>query len=336
MLIIGCDLHTRFQQIAMVDTTTGEIVTRRLEHENCEARKFYAGLGQKARVGIEATGYTQWFERLMAELGHELWVGHPAEIRARAVRRQKTDTRDAEHLLDLLLSNRFPRIWIPSVEERDARQMLKHRDQLVRMRTSVKNQLHYLAMSQGVCRKRKLWTERGRQELESLRLGPWASRRRQELLELLDRLEPRLEELDQAVKAEAERHPAAVRLMEQKGVGPVTALAFVLTLGPVERFANSRKVVSYLGLNPSEHSSGGGQRLGHISKQGNQMLRWLLVEAGQSAVQHDPELRRRYQRLKFRRGANVAKVAMARRLAVLLYGKLRPGPDPAPAGSHAR
>jgi transposase len=336
MLIIGCDLHTRFQQIAMVDTTTGEIVTRRLEHENCEARKFYAGLGQKARVGIEATGYTQWFERLMAELGHELWVGHPAEIRARAVRRQKTDTRDAEHLLDLLLSHRFPRIWIPSVEERDARQMLKHRDQLVRMRTSVKNQLHYLAMSQGVGRKRKLWTERGRLELESLRLGPWASRRRQELLELLDRLEPRLEELDQAVKAEAERRPAAVRLMEQKGVGPVTALAFVLTLGPVERFANSRKVVSYLGLNPREHSSGGGQRLGHISKQGNQMLRWLLVEAGQSAVQHDPELRRRYQRLKFRRGGNVAKVAMARRLTVLLYWKLRRDPKPAPAGSHAR
>jgi len=336
MLIIGCDLHTRFQQIAMVDTTTGEIVTRRLEHENCETRKFYAGLGERARVGIEATGFTQWFERLLAELGHELWVGHPAEIRARAVRRQKTDTRDAEHLLDLLVSNRFPRIWVPSVEERDARQLLKHRDQLVRMRTSVKNQLHYLAMSQGVCRKRKLWTAGGRQELASLQLGPWASRRRQELLELLDRLEPRLEELDQAVKTEAQRHPEAVRLLEQKGVGPVTALAFVLTLGPVERFATSRQVVSYLGLNPREHSSGGSQRLGHISKQGNQMLRWLLVEAGQSAVQHDPELGRRYQRLKFRRGGNVAKVAMARRLAVLLYWKLRQNPKPAPAGSHAR
>ena len=323
MLIIGCDLHTRFQQIAMVNTTTGEMVTRRLEHENCEARKFYAGLGEPARVGIEATGCTQWFERLLAELGQELWVGDPAEIRARAVRRQKTDTRDAEHILDLLLSNRFPRIWVPSVEERDVRQMLRHRDKLVQMRTAVKNQLHYLAMSQGICRQRQLWSERGRQELEGLPLGAWASRRRQELLELLDRLEPRIEELDKAVKEEAERRPEAVRLMQQKGVGPVTALAFVLTLGPVERFANSRKVVSYLGLNPSEDSTGGRQRLGHISKQGNQMMRWLLVEAGQSASQHDPELRRRYQRLKLRRGANVAKVAMARRLAVLLYWKLR-------------
>jgi len=323
MLIIGCDLHTRFQEIAMLDTGSGEVVTRRLEHENGEGRAFYAGLPERARVGIEATGCTQWFERMLAELGHELWVGDPAEIRARAVRRQKTDTRDAEHLLDLLLAKRFPRIWVPSPQERDFRQLLKHRDKLVGMRTSVKNQLHYLAMSQGVCRKRKLWSARGRAELEGLALDPWASRRRRELLELLDRLEPRIEELDAAVQAEAQRRPDAVRLMQQKGVGPVTALAFVLTLGPVERFPNSRKVVSYLGLNPSEHSSGGRQRLGHISKQGNEMLRWLLVEAGQSAAQFDPEVRRKYLRLKFRRGAKVAKVAMARQLAVRLYWTLR-------------
>ena len=323
MFIIGCDLHTRYQQIAILDTVTGEVVTRRLEHENGEARAFYASLAEPALVGIEATGCTQWFERMLAELGHELWVGDPAEIRARAVRRQKTDTRDAEHMLDLLATNRFPRIWIPSLQERDARQLLKHRDKLVRMRTSVKNQLHYLAMSQGLCRKQKLWTERGRRELEGLPLGTWASRRRQELLELLDRLQPRIEELDEAVKGEAEARPEVLRLMRQKGVGPVVGLAFVLTLGPVERFPRSKQVVSYLGLNPREASSGGHQRLGSISKQGNEMLRWLRVEAGQSASQADPELRRKYQRLKLRRGAKVAKVALARILAVRLYWALR-------------
>src|SRR5208337_4188907 len=332
MFIIGCDLHTRYQQIAVLDTVTGEVVTRRLEHENEEARAFYASLAKPALVGIEATGYTQWFERLLAELGHELWVGDPAEIRARAVRRQKTDTRDAEHLLDMLLSKRFPRVWVPTPEERDFRQLLKHRDKLVKMQTSVRNQLHFLAMSQGVCRKQKLWSARGRQELEGLGLGPWASRRRQELLELLDQLGPRIEEMDAAVKAEAARRPEAVLLMEQKGVGPVTALAFVLTVGPVERFPTSRKLVSYLGLNPSEASSGGHQRLGHISKQGNEMMRWLLVEAGHTAAQFDPELGRQYQRLKFRRGGKVAKVAIARRLAVRLYWRLRRYA----AGSHVR
>jgi transposase len=323
MAIIGCDLHTRYQVIAMLDTETGEMTTRALEHESGEAQSFYAELQKPSLIGIEATGYTQWFERLMAELGHELWVGDPAEIRARAVRRQKTDVRDAEHLLELLLSKRFPRVWVPTPEERDVRQLLKHRDKLVKMRTSVRNQLHFLAMSQGVCRKRRLWSERGRAELESLPLGTWARQRRQELLDLLDGLGPRIEALDQAVKAEAARRPQTRELMEEAGVGPVTALAFVLTVGPIERFPRSRQLVSYLGLNPRENSSGGHQRFGHISKQGNEMLRWLLVEAGHTAARCDPQFQRQYARLKFRRGGRVAKVAIARRLAVRLYWRLR-------------
>src|SRR5437870_7793789 len=120
----------------------------------------------------------------------------------------------AEHLLDLLLTKRFPRVWVPTPEERDVRQLLKHRNKLVRMQTSVRNQLHFLAMSQGVCRKKKLWSARGRVELEGLSLGPWASRRRKELLETLDELGPRIAELDKAVKAEAERRPEAVELMK--------------------------------------------------------------------------------------------------------------------------
>jgi transposase len=323
MLIIGVDFHSRFQQIAMVNTETGEVVERRLEHGNGEAEKFYAGLQKPVRVGMEATGYGQWFERMLARLGYELWIGDAAEIRAAMVRKQKTDARDALHILDLLLTKRFPRIWVPSPVERDVRQLLRHRHKMVCLRTSVRNQLQALAMGQGVCRKRKLWTAGGRSELEALRLDPWASRRRGELLEILDRLDPILAELDRAVAQEAEQRPAACSLMEQAGVGPVTALMFVLTIGPVERFRRSKQVVSYLGLNPRESSSGGRQRLGAISKQGNSMARFLLVEAAQTAARYDEELRRDYQRLKFRRGTAVAKIAIARKLAVRLYWKLR-------------
>ena len=330
-IIIGCDYHPRFQMIAMLDTKTGEVKVMRLEHENGEAKKFYGSLPKGVLVGIEATGATQWFERLMAECGHELWVGDPAEIRARMVRKQKTDERDALHLLDLLLTNRFPKVWVPSPEERDGRQLLQHRSKLVRMRTAVKNQLHGLAMGQGLCRKQKLWGERGRKQLEALELGRWASRRREELLRLLDELDPQIEALDDAVEAEAARRPEVVRLMELQGVGPVTGLAFVLTLGPVKRFPRSRQLVSYLGLNPEENSSSTHQRFGHITKQGNTLMRWLLVEAGQTAARLDPELRRVYKRLKARRGANVAKVAIARRLAVRMYWILRPDPDKAPS-----
>ena len=323
MKIVGCDLHTRYQQIAMLDEETGELVERRLEQESGEARAFYASLEGGVRVGIEATGHTRWFERMLAELGHELWIGDAAQIRASMVRKQKTDERDAAHLLELLLSGRFPRLWRPTMAERDLRQLVWHRQKLVWMRTAIGNQLHALAMGEGVCRKKKLFTKKGRAELEGLNLDRWASRRRQELLHLLDHLDGSLKEFDQAVAEQAEQNPAAVLLMTHPGVGPVTSLAFVLTLGPVERFARSKQVVSYLGLNPREHSSGGRQRLGSISKQGNPMMRSLLVEAGHTAARLDSGLRQDYQRLKLRRGGGVAKIAIARKLAVRMYWMLR-------------
>lgn len=220
MIIIGCDFHTRFQQIAMLNSTTGEITEHRLEHENGEAERFYASLPNPARVGIEATINAQWFERILSHQGHELWIGDAAAIRASQVRKQKTDSRDALHILDLLLTNRFPQIWRPSPTDRDVRQLLRHRHKLVGYRTSVMNQLHGLAISQGLCRKTRLWSRVGRQELEGLALDPWASRRRHELLQLLAQLNPWIEDLDQAVQNEAERRPEVIHLMKQPGVGP--------------------------------------------------------------------------------------------------------------------
>ncbi len=282
MLIIGCDFHTRYQQIAMAREETAELlVERRLDHEDGEAHAFYRSLQhtqEPVRVGIEATGPIHWFVRLLGELGHELWIGDSAKIRASEVRKQKTDERDAALILDLLLAKRFPRIWVPTPAERDLRQLLWHRHKLVSLRTMLGNQLHFLAMSEGLCRKKKLFTKKGRGELASLALGPWAGRRREELLKLLDQLEAPIAELDRAVLEEANRRDDAVLLMTHPGIGPVTSLAFVLAIGPITRFRRSKKIASYLGLNPSEHSSGGKRRLGAISKQGNNMVRWLLIE----------------------------------------------------------
>ena len=317
MTIIGCDFHPGFQQIAMVETETGEHTEKRLTPS--EAVQFYSQLKGQVLVGMEGCGNTLWFERLLAELGHELWLGDAGKIRALEVRKQKTDRRDAELLLRLLEEGRFPRLWVPSLEQRDLRQLLLHRHKLVGMRRGVKNQLQHLALNQGVQRKAKLWSRAGRKLLAELPLSGWTARRREELLRLLDDLEQKIGELDVAVEEAAEKDAVAQLLKTHPGVGPVTALAFSLTLGQIERFAHSRQVVSYLGLNPSEHSSGGRQRLGSISKQGNPMLRSLLVEAGQSAARLVPELKRAYQRLKHRKHSAVAKVMVARKLAVRLY-----------------
>src|SRR5690242_6884271 len=242
MLIIGCDFHPGFQQIAIFDNQTGAYEERRLSHR-AEAEQFYGALaGQEVRVGMEACGHYPWFERLLAELGFELWLGDTAKIRASVVRQRKTDRRDAEHLQMLMREDRFPRIWVPSLEERDVRQLLVHRHKQVQARTRTKNQLQALALSQGVQKKRKLWTAAGRAELEKLELLPYATLRRQRLLATLELVEAEIEGLNRQVEEEVKRRAAAVRLMTHPGVGPVTALAMVLTLGPAERFKNARQV----------------------------------------------------------------------------------------------
>jgi transposase len=323
MIIIGVDFHPEFQQIASVDTESGEFQERRLGHP-AEAEQFYRALsGAKVRVGMEASGHARWFERLMAELQFELRIGDAAEIRTNRVRKQKTDRQDAQLILRLLLEDRFPQIWVPSSENRDLRQLLWHRHRMVQARTRIMNQLQAVALNEGLRCKKKLWREGGRQQLESFRLAPWATRRRRDLLELLDRLTPTIAELSQAIEQEVEKCPAAERLRTHPGVGSLTALAFVLIVGEVNRFRCGKQVASYLGLVPLEESSGNRRRLGHITKQGSSMMRFLLVEAAQVTVRSLPEWRRKYLHLVLRRGRKIAKVAMARRLAVHLFWMMR-------------
>jgi transposase len=139
-------------------------------------------------------------------------------------------------------------------------------------------------MGQGVCRKSKLWNAKGRKEIESLALDQWAGRRRDELLRMLDDLDQSIEQLDRAVEEAGRGREDVRRLTTHPGVGRIVALAFALTVGPVHRFPNSKHLVSYLGLNPTENSSGGRQKFGRISKQGNRLMRSLLVEAAQTQL----------------------------------------------------
>jgi transposase len=323
MMIIGCDYHPSWQQICWLDTATGETAEQELEHASGEAEKFYRQLSGPALIGMESTGNCQWFVELVTRLGHELWVGDAAKIRASEVRQQKHDRGDARLILKLLLEKRFPRIWVPSSQEKDLRQLLMHRYKLVRIRAQVKNELQHLAMNQGVTKKNKLWSQKGERVLCELPLAPWASRRREDLLKVKGMLNEQIAPLDQAVAEAAQKDEKARLLMTQPGVGPITSMAFVLTMGDVSRFPRGKQVASYLGLIPREYSSGGHQRLGSISKQGNRFLRMLLVEAAQVAVRCDPGFRNEYLHRCHRKAKGVAKVAAARKLAIRLYWMLR-------------
>ena len=323
MMIIGCDFHPSWEQVSWVDTDTGETGEAKLVHATGEAERFYRGLPVPSLVGVEATGNSQWWVELVEDLGHAVWVGDAAQIRASYVRRQKTDKRDAGHIRKLLEEGRFPKLWRPGREQRDERQLVLHRHKLVEIRSRVKNELQHLALNKGMQKQNKLWSVAGEQALRELRLQPWAACRREDLLGLLALLQEQIGRLDAAVQAAAEQNPQARLLMTQPGVGPVTSLAFVLTLGDVSRFQRGKQVASYLGLIPREHSSGGRQKLGSISKQGNRLLRALLVEAAQTAVRYDPGMKKEYLHRCHQKAKGVAKVAAARKLAVRLYWMLR-------------
>src|SRR5260370_10590959 len=248
MTFVGCDLHTRRQQVAVLDPGTGEVSERQLPHDGMAVEEFYAALPRPVTVGIESTGYAVWFHALMQQLGHTLLVGDAAKIRAMVVRKTKTDRRDALHLIDLLRHDRFPTTWVPDPATRDLRALLMHRMRLVRIRTMVKNGLHAIALNYQLTRGSTLLRQAGLAQLHALALPPHTAQRRDQSLELLAGLTTQIRELDDAITTAALAHPDAPRLITHPGVGALTALATVVNLCPAARFHNSKHVGSYVAL----------------------------------------------------------------------------------------
>jgi transposase len=213
MMLIGCDFHPSWQQVSWLDVETGETGEQKLVHAGGEAKQFYEQLAAPVLIGMEATGNSQWFIELVEDLGHEIWIGDAAQIRASYVRKQKTDKRDAAHILKLLVEGRFPRLWTPDREQRDLRQLVLHRHKLVLIRSRVKNELQHLSLNKGMQRKRRLWSQAGQQLLRELPLKKWAACRREDLLGLLTMLDEQIGKLDGAVEHAAEENPQSKLLM---------------------------------------------------------------------------------------------------------------------------
>lgn len=323
MKIVGCDLHARQQSIAMVDTETGEFTEKTLAHEGNAVREFYSALEGGVVVGIEATGAMQWFLELLEELGIEYRVGHAAKIRAQETRKQKHDRRAAGLWLELLVEDRFPEIWMPSSEQRDLRTLLRDRHQWVKMRSRLQHPLQAIALNHALRQGRGLWSAAGQSALQALPLPPYTSQRRNELLGWYRQLQKRIQELDKEVESQARQRSQSCRLMTHPGVGPVTALATEVFLGDASRFTTGNEVASYIGMIPSERSSGKRQRLGKLTKEGNALLRYLWTEATIHAVEKDVEWKRFYRRPLVQKGMGKAKIAAARKLGIRLWIMMR-------------
>jgi transposase len=318
-LYIGVDIHARQQTLCYLDTEDGTTGQVELNHERDDVKEFYRQFQGEVIVGIEACGYTNWFEELIEQLGHKLLVGDAAEIRRLARRRQKNDRRDADLLLDLLVHHEFPALFRYDRESREMLRQLRYRHKLVKLRTMVVNTLHALAINAGLSLRAKLLTKGGRHQLSTLQLSTISQQQRDELLSLADELSRRIQTVEQWLQTQAKSDARVQRLQTHPGVGLLTSLCLVHTLGDLSRFSSTRKVAAYVGFDPMEDSSAERKAYGGISKAGSRLLRYLLVEAGQTAAKDDEHLKQFYRRLLPRRGKARAKVAVARKLLIRCF-----------------
>lgn len=320
----GVDFHARCQTVSYCDTADGEVKLQELHHLKDEVRSFYAQLSGEVVVGIEASGYSTWFEELIESLGHQVWVGDSTEIRRLARRRQKNDRRDAAHILELMLRGEFPRLYRQSADSREVLRQLRYRQRLVKISTICKNNLHAIALGAGLSLQKQLASNKGQERLQALPLSSAAlAEQRDAWLELLLRVRQQISGVERWLKQRAQEDARVERLRTHPGVGLLTSLCLVHTLGEPARFKTTRKVTAYAGLEPMEHSSAETRQYGAISKAGSRLLRFLLGEAAQVAARTDDELRSFYGRLVRRRGKAKALVATARKLLVRCFIMLR-------------
>lgn len=322
-LYIGVDFHPHQQTLSWCDTSTGETDTVDLKHDPEAVRAFYSSLPEPGVVGIEASARAVWFENMLFETGHKLFVGNPVLIRKRATSRHKNDRRDADLILELMMRGEFPAIWRRPPESDQVIDILALRHKLVRQRTQIYNRLQALAHSVGLP-KGRVKTKKFREMLESVEMNEAARLARSQYLGLLCSLGERIAELEQWLTAKAESNDFVQLLQTQRGVGYLTALVTVHTLGDVSRFKRVGKAVaSFAGLDPLERSSAGRVRFGSISKAGSPLLRYHLGQAAQIASRYDSKLKGFYKRLAKKKPKGVAKTAAARKLLVKLAIMLR-------------
>jgi transposase len=325
---IGIDVHKRESQIC-IETEQGEVIESRIRTDRERFAAVFGGR-PRARILIEAMSESEWVARCLESLGHEVVVADPnfAAMYATRSRRVKTDRRDAVTLADACRLGAYRHAHRTSERQRQVRAELAVRECIVRTRTK------FIALTGALLRREGLRVRSGNADhflrrVAEVETGDSLQARLQPLLRLLAEVQDELKAADRRIADIVRDDPVIQRLCSVPGVGPITATAFVATIDTIDRFAGAHQLESYLGLVPSERSSGEKQHKGRITKAGNSRVRYLLVEAGWSVLlsrkESTEELRAWAQRIAMRRGMKTAIVALARRLAGILYAMWRDG-----------
>jgi transposase len=322
---VGIDLHRRRSQIAVIDQHGELTLSRRIVNDR---DTFLELLGDPtdAHVVLEATYGWEWLAELLEEAGYDLHLAHPLRTRAIAAARVKTDAIDAKTLAQLLRAGFLPEAYVAPRELRDLRELLRHRATLTRMRSAIKNRVHAILAKHGIANEYSdLFGKGGRQFLANLQLRDAPRRRLDSLLALIEDFDREINDTTTEIEQRAKLDDRVEVLTQIRGVGRYTAMLIIAEVGDVRRFPTARHLCAWAGLTPTVRSSDGKARLGHISRQGSPALRWALVEAAQKVTTGSGPLREKYERIAKRRGAKIAKVAIAREILTLAFYGLRDG-----------
>jgi transposase len=321
-LYIGVDIHPHQQTVCWGDLTTGETQTLTLPHDLDKVREFYQSL-PPAIVGIEATGKAVWFENLLAETKHQLLVGNPTLIRKRATSRHKSDRRDAELIFKLLVKDEFPAIWRRSSANNQILEILKTRMNLVQQRTKIYNRLQALAHNFGLP-KGRMKTKYFQLLIKSAKTDEAGELQRTQMFSLLEYLSKQILELEEWLKKKAVQDEQVQLLLTQRGVGYLTALGLVNTIGDISRFDKpTKQVPAFIGIEPLGAESAGKAKNKGISRAGSWLVRFLLGQSANMVVRYDARFKAFYKRLAKKKPKGVAKTATARKVLVKLVIMMR-------------
>lgn len=318
----GIDIHKKYSVYTALNDQ-GEIIRQgRLDNDKESFIKLMDHSPVKAV--IEATGNWYHLHDLLKDLCEEVVVAHPLKTKAIASARIKTDKIDSHTLAQLLRTDFIPRSYIPPLEVREQRELLRYRISLVRMQTRVKNKIHATLIKNGLEHPyTDLFGKKGRCWLENVKLSPVYQMALKGYLRILDALKDEIHLISREIDARAKEDPRARLLMSHPGIGCYSALLILSEIGNVDRFPTPSHLISYAGLNPSVHSSGGITRYGHLSKEGSAYLRWIMIEVASVAIRHSPRLGKFHRRIAYKHGYNTACIAVARKILVSIFYMLR-------------
>jgi len=324
-MFIGIDLHKKYSYVTSMDEKGVVIAQKRIEHSPESLDTFVQSLNEGDSIAVEATCNWYYIYELLENKVSDISLAHPLKTRIIAEARIKTDKIDSEKLAHLLRADLLPKAYIPDMQTLDLREILRYRASLVKSRTQLKNRIQSILSKNGVSSPfSDLFGKGGIQFLNNIRLRPCFRQPIDGYLIIIEQLDALIEQITNEIDAKAKLNKQAKLLMTIPGIGPYSAMLILSEIGDIERFPDAKNLVSYAGLAPSVHSSGGKTRYGHITKQGSRWLRWILIEASENA-RRTRRFGHLYNRVVKKHSKKTAKVAVARQMLCVIYQILTKG-----------